>query len=419
MRYLADLHVHSPYSLATSKTATLANFSAWATVKGLSLIGSGDFTHPGWRRELREQLRPAEAGFFRLAGPPPPPPLPGLTLPPAPVRFLLTSEISCVYQHQGRTRKVHCLVFAPELDGVERFCRRLAAFGNLESDGRPTLRLAARDLLELVLEHLPGGLLVPAHIWTPWFSLFGAKSGFDRLEECFGDLSEQIYALETGLSSDPAMNRRLSALDRYTLISNSDCHAPGKLGREANIFETAFNYPALTAALRQPNPGLSGTIEFFPEEGKYFADGHRRCQCRLELPPAAAPRDCPVCGRPVTQGVARRITALADRDVPSLPARAPRAHHLVPLVELLAELAGRGANSKTVQISYIATINDLGPELPLLLDKPLSAVARFSPPLAQALALVRNGRVRRECGYDGQPGRIRVLGAVNKSPAHL
>jgi uncharacterized protein (TIGR00375 family) len=415
MRYLADLHTHSHFSLATSKIATLAHFAAWASAKGLSLVGTGDFTHPGWRRELRHLLLPAETGFFQLAGPPPVAALPGLQLPSAPVRFLLTGEVSCIFPHQGRTRKVHCLLFAPELDAVERFCHRLGAFGNLESDGRPTLRLAARDLLELVLEYLPGGLLVPAHIWTPWFSLFGSRSGFDTIEECFDDLSDQIVALETGLSSDPPMNRRLSSLDRYTLISNSDCHAPAKLGREANIFETGFDYPALTAALRRPNPGLAGTIEFFPEEGKYFAAGHRRCRFRLDRPPASADVPCPVCGRPLTQGVAGRVEELADRATPLFPAGSPRTHHLVPLPELLAELAGRGVNSKTVESRYIATINALGPELPLLLDKPLPEIARFSAPLAQVIALVRAGRVRRECGYDGQPGRILTLPAGEDS----
>jgi PHP family Zn ribbon phosphoesterase len=372
MRYLADLHVHSPYSLATSKTSTLANLAAWAAIKGLALVGTGDFTHPGWRRELRSRLRPAEPGLFRLAEPVPPP-WPGLTLAAKPVRFLLTSEVSCVYQKEGRNRKIHCLLLAPDLVAVERIAGRLAPFGNLESNGRPTLRLDARDLLELLLESSPEAILVPAHIWTPWFSLFGARSGFDAVEECFGDLSPQIIALETGLSSDPAMNRRLSALDRYSLISNSDCHAPNKLGREATIFETGFGYPSLAAALRRPNPGLAGTIEFFPEEGKYFADGHRRCRFRLEPPPSAVLPECPVCGRPLTPGVNRR-----------------------------------GVNSKTVLAGYVAAINQLGPELPLLLDKPLAEIACFSPELARAIGLVRAGRVERERGYDSRPGRIRL-----------
>ncbi|HSH12093.1 MAG TPA: endonuclease Q family protein [Desulfurivibrionaceae bacterium] len=417
MRYLADLHVHSPFSLATSQASTLANLAAWGAVKGLSLIGTGDFTHPGWLKELRKQLRPAEAGFFRLAESPPSPPLPGLTIAAAPPRFLLTSEISCVYQKEGRSRKVHCLVFAPDLAGVERFTQRLAPFGNLASDGRPTLRLDARDLLEILLESIPAGILIPAHIWTPWFSLLGARSGFDRVEQCFGDLSDRIFALETGLSSDPAMNRRLSALDRYTLISNSDCHAPSKLGREANIFETGFDYPSLAAALRRSNPGLAGTIEFFPEEGKYFADGHRRCHFhRDQAISSVAALPCPICDRPLTQGVAGRIANLADRGAPPASEQFPEAHHVVPLGELLAELAGRRENSKTVQAQYIATLNELGPELPLLLDKPLPEIALFSPPLARAIGLVRSGRVIREKGYDGQPGRILVLATTAPPP---
>lgn len=407
MRYLADLHVHSPFALATSRDATLPGLAAWAAIKGLSLIGTGDFTHPGRLQEIRQQLVPAEAGFYRLRQPPGPPPLPGLLQRRAPVRFLLSAEISCVYRKHGRVRKVHCLLLTPELAAVEGFNRRLAAFGRLDADGRPTLRLDARDLLELVLESLPGGILVPAHIWTPWYSLFGANSGFNSVEECFGDLSGQIFALETGLSSDPAMIRRWSALDRYTLISNSDCHSPSKLGREANILDTGFDYPSLAAALRHPQQGFSGTLELFPEEGKYFADGHRRCRTHRDSPdPQAAGPPCPVCGHPLTMGVNRRVHELADRSEP-LPAEdGPTAHHLVPLLELLAEISGKGPNSKAVRAQYVAALNQLGPELPLLLEQPLREISGFSPALATAVELVRNGEVQRECGFDGQPGRI-------------
>jgi len=410
MTFLADLHVHSPYSLATSRNTTLAGLASWAAIKGLDLVGTGDFTHPGWLRELEKELQPAEPGFFRLRNENLPPPLPGIKRLPATARFLLSAEISCVYRKNDRTRKIHCLVFLPDLTGAKRLNRRLAPFGKLESDGRPTLRLDARDLLEIVLEEAPEGFLVPAHIWTPWFSLFGARSGFDSVEECFGDLSERIFALETGLSSDPDMNRRLSALDRFSLISNSDCHSPAKLGREANILATSFDFYSLRDGLKPTGDGLTGTIEFYPQEGKYFADGHRRCGFRNEDPGAGPTPDiCPVCQKPLTIGVNHRVRELADRPVPVAPSLTPVAHHLVGLQEIIAEITGRGPNSKTVLSFYAAAINSLGAELPLLMQTPLEEISGFSKPLATAIDRIRRGRVTMESGYDGQSGHIGIF----------
>ncbi len=407
MTYLADLHIHSPYSLATSRASTLAGLAGWAAVKGLALVGTGDFTHPIWLGELEKQLRPAEPGFFRLLDERIPPPLPGLAKPKGTVRFLLSAEISCIYRKEGRTRKIHCLVYVPDLDSAKRLNRCLTFFGKLESDGRPTLRLDARDLLELVLNEAPNGFLVPAHVWTPWFSLFGARSGFDSVEECFGDLSGQIFALETGLSSDPAMNRRISALDRYSLISNSDCHSPAKLGREANILSGSFDYYSLRDGLKPPGQGLAGTIEFFPQEGKYYADGHRRCRFRSdEESSISVPALCPVCRRQLTTGVSSRVRELADRPAPLLTSHAPAVHHLVPLLEIIAEITGRGIHSKSVRDFYVAAINRLGPELPMLIGAPLAEIATFSGPLATAIDRVRRGQVQKERGFDGQPGRI-------------
>jgi uncharacterized protein (TIGR00375 family) len=406
MTYLADLHSHSPFSLATSRAATLAGLAGWAGVKGLALIGTGDFTHPAWLRELENQLQPAEPGFFKLRDEKIPPPLPGLLRVPGPIRFLLSAEISCIYRKEGRTRKIHCLLYVPDFASVKRLNRRLVPFGMLASDGRPTLRLDARDLLEILLDQAPEGFLVPAHVWTPWFSLFGTRSGFNSLEECFGDLSGQIFALETGLSSDPAMNRRISALDRFSLISNSDCHSPAKLGREANILSGPFDYYSLREGLKLPGTGLAGTIEFFPQEGKYYADGHRRCRFRSEEGELPATSLCPVCRRRLTTGVRSRVRELADRPGPRFPTRAPAVHHLVPLPEIIADITGRGISSKTVRDFYVAAINRLGPELPLLMGAPLPEIASFSGPLVTAIDRLRRGLVQKLSGFDGQPGRI-------------
>ncbi|RME54980.1 MAG: AAA family ATPase, partial [Deltaproteobacteria bacterium] len=312
MRFIADFHIHSHYSRATSKDLDLPHLAIWGAYKGIQVIGTGDFTHPGWYRELRETLEPAEDGLFRLK--------PDVmrtvhaNVPPAvrgPVRFLLTVEISSIYKRGERVRKIHNVVVVPDFESVERIQRRLEKIGNIRSDGRPILGLDARDLLEIVLETSPLAYLIPAHIWTPWFSLLGSKSGFDAVEACFGDLSSEIFALETGLSSDPPMNWRLSSLDRYTLVSNSDAHSPGKLGREANLFDTELSYGAILEALKTRR-GFLGTIEFFPEEGKYHLDGHRKCGVRLSPEETQEQKGrCPACGKPVTVGVMHRVATLA------------------------------------------------------------------------------------------------------------
>ena len=303
MDFSADLHVHSLYSRATSRDCTLAGLLAWARIKGIQIIGTGDFTHPGWFNRLREELEPAEPGLFRLKNEAVvPSPLSGVTPTMSPVRFILSAEISSIYKRHGMVRKVHNLLYVPDLDSAARISSKLAGIGNIESDGRPILGLDSRDLLEILLEQAPEGFLVPAHIWTPWFSLFGSKSGFDFIEECYGDLTGHIFALETGLSSDPDMNRFISSLDRFSLISNSDCHSPSKLGREANLFSTGFDFFSLRDAIRgNRRESFRGTVEFFPEEGKYHYDGHRNCKVCLD--PHETRRlglRCPVCGKPLT-----------------------------------------------------------------------------------------------------------------------
>ena len=410
--YIADLHIHSPYSRATSRDSTLAGLAAWAGIKGIQIVGSGDFTHPGWFTTLKESLEPAEPGLFRLkSGAALPSPLPGLTSPPHTVRFLLSAEVSCIYKRHGAVRKVHNLLYVPDFTAAERINRRLAAIGNITADGRPILGLDSRDLLAIMLEEAPEGFLVPAHIWTPWFSIFGSRSGFDSLEECFGDLTPHIFALETGLSSDPAMNRLISSLDSCALISNSDCHSPGKLGREANLFSAGFDFFSLRDALRaNSRHGFRGTVEFFPEEGKYHADGHSDCRVCLDPPETRRFGGiCPVCRRPLTVGVQYRVMELADRREPFFPENAPEVFSLIPLQEILGELLGCGPLTKGVLRHYATALAIFGSEFELLLRTPLADIERHAPLLAEAIRRIRSGRVIRQSGYDGRYGVIRAF----------
>jgi DNA helicase II / ATP-dependent DNA helicase PcrA len=413
MDYCADLHVHSPYSRATSPESSLTGLAAWARIKGIQVVATGDFTHPGWFECLKQELQPAEPGLFRLKDETRIPSLlQGVTLQAAPVRFLLSAEISCIYKRHGKVRKVHNLLYVPDFESAQRISARLAGIGNIASDGRPILGLDSRNLLEILLELAPGGFLVPAHIWTPWFSLFGSRSGFDTVDECFDDLSDHVFALETGLSSDPDMNRLVSALDRFSLISNSDCHSPSKLGREANLFSTGLDFFSLCEAIRgNRRATFRGTVEFFPEEGKYHYDGHRACHIRL------APREtrllaglrCPVCGNPLTIGVDHRIAELADREEPLYGPDAPQVFSLIPLTEVLGEILGVGPASKAVMLQYGRVIARFGPELNLLMDTPLDVIEHAAPLLAEAVRRIRSGLVIRQPGYDGEYGVIRVF----------
>ncbi len=423
MRFIADLHIHSCYSRATSKASRLPGLAAWAAIKGINVLGTGDFTHPGWLQHLGEYLEPAEPGFFKLRqwsteeiAALVPEGVRVNDLPIHKIRFVLSAEISSIYKKDGKVRKIHNILFAPDFSAVRRINHTLAGIGNIESDGRPILGLDARDLLEIVLENGPGGFLVPAHIWTPWFSLFGSKSGFDALEDCFGDLSAEIFALETGLSSDPDMNRCISSLDRFTLISNSDCHSPAKLGREANIFDTEFNFAAMHAALRSPvdrhgKQVFSSTVEFYPEEGKYHCDGHRKCHACLDPHETIENKGlCPVCNKPVTVGVLHRVMELADRDAPVHRANSPAVHSLIPLSEILSELLGVGPSSKKVMRAYGRLISEFSSEFNLLLHASKQDIDDAgSPLLAEAIDRVRSGRVIRKPGYDGEFGVIRVF----------
>jgi len=406
--YIADLHIHSRFSRATSRNSTPEYLDLWARRKGIHIVGSGDFTHPAWREELKEKLEPAEEGLYTLkkeyrieddmvAD----------TMRP---RFVITGEISSIYKKNGKVRKVHSLILLPGLEAAEIISCKLEAIGNIRSDGRPILGLDCRDLLEILLELCPEAVYVPAHIWTPHFSLFGAFSGFDSVEECYGDLSHYIHALETGLSSDPPMNWRVSALDRFQLISNSDAHSPARLGREANLLDIELSYEGLRKAV-QDGKGLYGTIEFFPEEGKYHYDGHRKCN--LCLKPSETETHggiCPVCGRKLTIGVSHRIAQLADREEGYQKVNAAPFESLVPLPEVIGASTGRSASGAKVQREYMNMLQKLGPEFEILRNLPLDEIRNVSGNLiAEGIGRLRKGEVTRIPGFDGEYGVIRLF----------
>jgi DNA helicase II / ATP-dependent DNA helicase PcrA len=410
VQFYADLHVHSKYSRATSRDADLEHLALWARRKGITVVGTGDFTHPAWFEEIRAKLVPAEPGLFRLR--------PEIEreverqLPAAcqgPVRFLLEVEISTIYKKGDRTRKVHHLIYAANLDTAGRFREKLATLGNIASDGRPILGLDSRHLLEIALASGPDAYLIPAHIWTPWFAALGSKSGFDSIDECYGDLAPHIFAVETGLSSDPPMNWRVSQLDRFTLVSNSDAHSPPMLGREACAFDTDLDYFAIRRAL-ETGEGFGGTVEFFPEEGKYHLDGHRACGVRLEPPETRRLEGrCPACGKPLTVGVMHRVEELADRPEDCPPRPVPF-RSLVQLPEILGELQGVGPKSRAVEAAAARLTAKLGPEIDILERLPLEDVERAGGSLLrEALSRLRAGIVHRDAGYDGEYGVIRLF----------
>ena len=403
--WIADLHIHSRFSRATSGDCDAPHLDLWARNKGIDLVGTGDFTHPQWRQELRDMLEPEGDGLYRLREEYR---LPCAVRDAKEPRFIVTGEISTIYKRDGKTRKVHHVVILPGLEEAENLSHRLEAIGNLHSDGRPILGLDSHDLLEIILESCPQAIYIPAHIWTPHFSLFGAFSGFQTMEECFDDLTPYVHALETGLSSDPPMNRRLSALDGHVLVSNSDAHSPAKLGREANLLSCEMGYTALKHAL-ETGEGFGGTIEFYPEEGKYHLDGHRNCHCCLEPEETRKYGGiCPVCGKKVTVGVLNRVEELADRPAPETLDKPFES--LIPLPELLGETLGVSAAGKKTQAAYFDLLEKLGPEFSILREKRIEeteAAGGFL--LGEALRRLRAGKVIRQGGYDGEYGVIRVF----------
>ncbi len=393
-RFIADFHIHSKYSRATSDQMDVENLDRHARAKGIKLLGTGDFTHPQWLFELKTKLKPTEGELFRY----------GETL------FVLTAEVCNNFRHKGVGKRVHNLIFAPSFETVEQINQALQPYGDLRVDGRPNLALSASDLVKLVLDISPDCFIVPAHVWTPWFSLFGANSGFDRIVDCFEDQTENIYALETGLSSDPPMNWRLSCLDRFTLISNSDAHSPVKIGREANIFDIPLSYREIIEAIKTKR-GFLCTIEFFPQEGKYHYDGHRKCDVCLSPKESRELNNlCPVCGAPLTVGVMHRVDELADRPDGFTPQKAVPCKHLVPLIEIISEALDVGEETVTAKNQYDRLIQRFGSEFDVLLEVPAEQLERFAPRrVCEGILRARNGEVHISPGYDGVYGEVRVL----------
>ncbi|RGY97586.1 UvrD-helicase domain-containing protein [Clostridium sp. AM58-1XD] len=406
--YIGDLHIHSRFSRATSREGTPEHLDLWARKKGIQLVGTGDFTHPAWREELRDRLTAAEDGLYRLkdeyrleneaatdAIQP---------------RFVVSGEISSIYKKNGKVRKVHNLILLPGLEAAELLSKKLETIGNIHSDGRPILGLDCRDLLEIMLDICPNGIFIPAHIWTPHFSMFGAFSGFDTIEECFEDLTPYVHALETGLSSDPPMNWRLSALDSYQLVSNSDAHSPSKLGREANLFGTELCYEGMERAI-QTGEGLEGTIEFFPEEGKYHYDGHRKCHiCMSPLQAEENQGICPVCRKKLTIGVDHRVEQLADRKEGYVRPDAKPFESMVPLPEVIGASTGRSSAGAAVQAQYEKMLQKLGPEFEILREVPVEDIRKEAGYLvSEGIRRLREGNVKRLPGFDGEYGTIKLF----------
>ncbi len=423
MPFIADLHIHSYLSRATSSQMNLENLYKWSQLKGITVIGTGDFTHPKWFTELREKLEPAEPGLFQLKkkyAQPVDQEVPESCR--APVRFLLSVEISTIYKKAERTRKVHSLFFAPDFLAAGRLNAALQAVGNIKSDGRPILGMDSKHLLQIALDASAENICIPAHVWTPHFSVLGAASGFDAVEECFEELTPYIFALETGLSSDPPMNWRVSALDRFVLVSNSDAHSPEKLGREANVFNCDRSYFAMMQALQEKNPKeFLGTIEFFPEEGKYHFDGHRSCHIRMTPVETMARKAlCPVCGKQVTIGVMHRVVHLADRPEGYTPPQAFSYRRVIPLAEVLAEVYNVGDKSARVSRLYFKLLEKFGNEFYILHDCPLADIrqAGFGL-LAEALKRIRAGTVHIKPGYAGAYGVIKVFEPWEKQEHQL
>jgi len=400
MKFTADFHIHSKYSRAVSPLMDLKNLDKWAKIKGIKVLGTGDFTHPKWFAEIKKELSPAERGLFRLKKS------------DSGTRFILTSEISCIYKKTGKVRKVHIIIFAPSINTVERINLKLSQIGNLKADGRPILGLDAKDLVKIILSIDKSCLIVPAHAWTPWFSIFGSKSGFDSLEECFGEYTKYIYAIETGLCSNPVMNWRFSKLDKVTLISNSDAHSLGKIGREANVFNTELSYKGVADALKNKSSNkFLYTIEFFPEEGKYHYDGHRACNISLNPQQSKKYKNiCPVCRKPLVIGVLNRVEELADRPNGFIPKNAVPFKSLIPLNEIIADSVGSSISSKKVSKYYNSLVKGLGNELQILLESTEKEISEKSlPEIARGVMATRQGKVSIEPGYDGVYGKIKIL----------
>jgi uncharacterized protein (TIGR00375 family) len=402
MEFIADFHIHSKYSRATSKEMDVAHITEWAKLKGITLMGTGDFTHHLWLEELKAKLEDLGNGLFKYQD----------------IYFILTTEISSIYSKKGRGYRIHNMVFSPSIKTVDKINNTLSHYGNLTSDGRPILGMDAREIARIVFDIDENCMVVPGHIWTPWFSLFGSMSGFNKIEDCFEDQTEKIFALETGLSSDPAMNWRLSALDRFSLVSNSDSHSPAKIGREANVFDCELSYKAIREALKtKDKKKFLYTIEFFPEEGKYHYDGHRLCGVRLSPKETKANNGrCPKCGKPVTVGVMNRVEQLADRSEGYLLQNAIPFKNLIPLDEIIADAKGVSKTTVSVERDYRTAVAKFGTEFEILLRATKAELEKeLSAKVAEGVVRVREGKVNIQAGFDGEYGKISIFGENEKA----
>lgn len=414
MRIITDWHLHSKYSRACSKDLTLENNALWCEKKGVNVLGTADFTHPAWFAEIKAKLVAAEQGMYRLKS--------GAH---EGMRYMLTTELSQIYKRGGQTRRVHNIVMAPSIEAVEDVNNWLEKKGfNLKADGRPILGIDSEELYRELRRIDDRIVIIPAHAWTPWFAIFGSKSGFDSIEECFGEMTEYVYAIETGLSSDPLMNRSLSALDNIMLISNSDAHSPRNFGREANVFEMEpgeVTYDEFIRILKERDLSkFAYTIEFYPEEGKYHADGHADCDYFCD--PAETKKHgglCPKCKKPLTIGVLARVSELADRDVHEMPSGHVPYKSIVPLQEIIAESFGlKTAGGKKVQTLYEQMVSDIGTEFDILLDKKIEDIESGSnPAVAEAIRRMRAGEMHIRPGFDGVYGVVKIFSEDDPPPA--
>lgn len=406
MKFYADLHIHSRYSRATSSRMDLDGISEMAKLKGVQLVGTADFTHPAWCAHLREKLRPSSEGLFEYNG----------------ITFMLTGEVCNIYSRNGKLRKNHSVILVPSFESAERVTDQLSRYGKIESDGRPILSLDTEKMFERIMNIDERNHLIAAHIWTPWFSLFGSKSGFDTIEECFGEKASNVLALETGLSSDPEMNWMLSALDTHTLVSNSDAHSPENIGREANCFDCELDYDSITGTIKEGDPAkFLFTVEFYPEEGKYHYDGHRACDLCLH-PDDAIKQDnrCPRCGRPLTIGVLHRVYELADRAQGFRPEGKVPFKKLVPLPEILSVAMNRGKGTRMVETKYRDLVGRLGTEFEILMDIPYEEIKQVTDGLiADYILKARNGEMDVKPGYDGVYGEVRLSGSFEEEKQQL
>ncbi|MBU1998958.1 MAG: endonuclease Q family protein [Candidatus Omnitrophota bacterium] len=403
MEFIADFHIHSKYSRATSKNMDIKHISQWAKLKGIDLMGTGDFTHHIWLEELKATLEDLGNGLFKHNG----------------VHFILTAEVSSIYSKKGKCYRIHNLITAPSFKTVDKINEVLGRRGNLASDGRPILGLDAEELARIVFDIDENCMVIPGHIWTPWFSLFGSMSGFNKIEDCFEKQTPRIFALETGLSSDPAMNWRLSALDRFSLISNSDSHSPQKIGREANVFNCALDYKTIRDVLKtKDNKRFLYTVEFFPEEGKYHFDGHRLCGVRFSPKQTLENKGlCPKCKKPLTVGVMSRVEQLADRPEGYKPDNAVPYKNLIPLDEIIAEAKGMGKASQAVEKEYFGMVSKFGTEFNILMNlSEKELLAGMSRNIAEGVLKVRRGKVKILAGYDGEYGIISIAAEGEEPP---